>query len=164
MSSRRKAPVEKAKLYNDGYLACGSDGLAYIVKSVKNGVKRWLMKIDKTFDVPNRTPIDDLQLILHGNCDLTEINSVKTRIIKEIAIAISTKKDVTGIGSLDPMELENDINRLLTNTDNTTAVPNRTPVDDLQMILHGNCDLAEMIASCMHIIKEMSIAIFAKKH
>jgi hypothetical protein len=37
----RKAPAEKANMYEEGYAMDGSDGMLYIVKADKNGFKRW---------------------------------------------------------------------------------------------------------------------------
>jgi hypothetical protein len=40
----RKAPAEKASTYDEGYTMYGLDGVAYVVKTYKNGVKRWIKK------------------------------------------------------------------------------------------------------------------------
>jgi hypothetical protein len=37
----RKAPVEKANIYETGFIATGSDNEKYIVTEMKNGFKRW---------------------------------------------------------------------------------------------------------------------------
>lgn len=47
-ASKRKAPMEKAKLYEEGEEKVGQDGEMYVVKSNKNGVKRWQKKKVKT--------------------------------------------------------------------------------------------------------------------
>jgi len=38
----RKAPVEKASIYEIGFIATGSDNEKYIVTEMKNGFKRWM--------------------------------------------------------------------------------------------------------------------------
>ena len=40
----RNAPAEKASTYDEGYTMDGSDGIAYVVKTYTNGVKRWIKK------------------------------------------------------------------------------------------------------------------------
>lgn len=42
----RKAPVEKAGTYDEGYVAKGTDDIDYVVVADKKGIKRW-MKVKK---------------------------------------------------------------------------------------------------------------------
>lgn len=37
----RKAPIDKANTYDEGYISKGSDDMMYVVKSDKKGIKRW---------------------------------------------------------------------------------------------------------------------------
>ena len=41
----RKVPADKASAHDEGYTMDGLDGVAYVVKAYKNGVKRWVKKI-----------------------------------------------------------------------------------------------------------------------
>ena len=50
----RKAPVEKAGTYEEGFIATGSDDLKYIVTVDKNNIKRW-MKMKTETEKPKRT-------------------------------------------------------------------------------------------------------------
>jgi hypothetical protein len=48
----RKAPVEKANIYETGFIATGSDNEKYIVTEMKNGFKRWMkMKVPEVENV-----------------------------------------------------------------------------------------------------------------
>jgi hypothetical protein len=49
----RKAPTEKANTYEEGFTTIGSDGVEFVVKIDKNGIKRW-MKVKKENAEPKR--------------------------------------------------------------------------------------------------------------
>jgi hypothetical protein len=50
----RKAPTEKANTYEEGFATIGSDGIEFVVKADKNGIKRW-MKVKKDNAEPKHT-------------------------------------------------------------------------------------------------------------
>ena len=50
MVSIRKAPIEKAGIYDEGFTMTGNDNLEYIVTTTKNGFKRWTkVKSERTY-------------------------------------------------------------------------------------------------------------------